>query len=126
MFLLALGIFGMIYQMIFTDKNYKYPESLIYVSAIYTFCILTFAIVNTIKYHKKENYILSAAKMLSFAVALMSLFTLQTIMISSFGAEEVNFRRLMNRIFGIVILLSVLLMGIFMIKRANKELKNNL
>jgi hypothetical protein len=50
-----------------------------------------------VKYRKMDEPVFSAAKMLSFSAALMSILTLQTPMISRFGEVD-SFRQALSRL----------------------------
>ena len=116
---------GMIVLMVLTDSGYSYPGYVIYLSALYTFCTVILAIVNLVKFRKLGSPILSAAKVLSFVAALMSLLGLQTAMISKFSTEGENFRRMMNAITGGGVWFAVILTAVYMLlhSRKMKEMK---
>jgi ABC-type Fe3+-siderophore transport system permease subunit len=120
MFALNLGMAGMIFQMAIQNKVNEYTNLLVYASAIYTFYYMSMAIINLVKFRKMESPVLSAAKMLSFAAAIMSMFTLQTVMLSHYGAGENN--QAVNAISGGCVFLAVLFSAISMAVRANREL----
>ena len=92
LFLLNMPMGGMIVLMVLTDSGYSYPGYVIYLSALYTFYTIILAIVNLVKFRKLGSPILSAAKILNFVAALMSLLGLQTAMISQFstGGESAS------------------------------------
>ncbi len=122
MFLVNIAMSGMAIQMIWQNKSTAHSEIMTIASAAFTFYSLTVAIINLQKYRKTETPILSAAKMLNFACALMALFTMQSAMMTSFGGDG-NFRMIMNTITGCVVLILVFGLAIYMIRRANKLLK---
>ena len=98
---------------------------MIYLSALYTFYTIILAIVNLVTFRKLGSPILSAAKVLSFVAALMSLLGLQTAMISQFSTEGEAFRRRMNAITGGAVWFSVILIAVYMLLRSRnmKEVK---
>ena len=117
---------GMIVLMVLTDSGYSYPGYVIYLSALYTFYTVILAIVNLVKFRKLGSPILSAAKVLNFVAALMSLLGLQTAMISQFSTEGENFRRMMNTITGSGVWFAVILTAVYMLlhSRKMKEVKS--
>lgn len=123
MFLLNLTVMGLVIQMVWQNKSFTYPGLLIYASAAYTFYCFGMAIFNMIKYRKLERPVMSAAKMISFACAITSILTLQTAMLTEFGAGQPIFTRVMNSLTGFVVCTTVFILAIYMIKRANKEIK---
>ncbi|MCM1382365.1 MAG: hypothetical protein NC192_10530, partial [Muribaculaceae bacterium] len=122
MFALNIAMGGMTVQMIWQNRYYEYKGYIIYISALYAFYSLIMAIVNIVKFSKRNNAILSAAKILALAGALMSMFALQTAMFSAFGGSA-EFQRLMNTLTGGAVCLITVGMALFMIVRANICLK---
>ncbi|MCM1006382.1 MAG: hypothetical protein NC485_00350 [Ruminococcus flavefaciens] len=123
MLALNIAMTGMTIQMIWRNRGYEYRGYMIYISALYAFYCFINAVVNVIKFAKINNPILSSAKILSLAGALMSMFALQTAMFSAFGGGE-NYQRLMNTITGGVVCTMVLCMAVFMIVWSNRNLKS--
>lgn len=123
MFLLNCAMVGMVFQMIWQNKSYNYSGTMIYVSAMYTFYSFTMAVVNIIKFRRLNNPVLSAAKMINFAGALMSLFALQTAMFTQFGGAD-EYRQLMNIITGGSVCFIVIIEAVYMILHANTKIKN--
>jgi hypothetical protein len=121
MFVLNVGMAGMIVQMVLKNVNSEYSTLMVYASAVYTFYYMIMAIINMVRFRKMDNPVLSAAKMLSFTGAIMSMFTLQTVMLSHYGTGTNT--QFVNALFGGAIFLAVLFMAIFMVVRANRELK---
>ena len=126
LFLLNMPMGGMIVLMVLTDSGYSYPGYVIYLSAMYTFYTIILAIVNLVKFRKLGSPILSAAKILNFVAALMSLLGLQTAMISQFSTEGDDLRRMMNALTGGGVWFSVILIAVYMLlhRRKTKEVKS--
>ena len=126
LFLLNFPMGGMITLMVLTNSGYSYPGYVIYLSALYTFYTVILAIVNLVKFRKLGSPILSAAKVLNFVAALMSLLGLQTAMISQFSNEGENFRRIMNALTGSGVWIAVILTAVYMLlhSRKMKEVKS--
>lgn len=124
LFALNLAMVIMIIQMVWQNKGYHYPGLAIYATAAYVFYSLIIAIINMVKFRKMDHPILSAAKILSVAGALMSVLTLQTAMISQFGGDD-SFRRIMNTVTGAGVSLIVFGMAVFMVVRTNGALEKN-
>ena len=120
LFLLNIPMGGMIVLMVLTDSGFSYPGYVIYLSALYTFYTIILAIVHLVEFRKLGSPILSAAKVLNFVAALMSLLGLQTAMISQFSTEGEAFRRRMNAITGGGVWFSVILIAVYMLLRSRK------
>lgn len=123
MLVLNLSLTGIVFQMVWQNKGYSYPGILIFVAATYTFYTVTVSIIDLIKYSKYKSPVLSAAKAIRFAAALVSLLSLETAMLVQFGDDE-NYRRLMTALTGSGVCIIVLGMSIYMISKSNKEIKN--
>lgn len=123
MLALNIAMTGMTVQMIWRNRGYEYKGYMIYISAMYAFYCFINAAVNVVKFAKINNPILSSAKILSFAGALMSMFALQTAMFSAFDTSGAEYQRLMNTITGGVVCTLVLCMAIFMIIWSIRNLK---
>ena len=120
LFLLNLPMGGMILLMVLTNAGYSYPGYVIYLSAIYTFYTLITSIINLSRFRRLGSPILSAAKVLNFITALMSILGLQTAMIAQFSTEGDDFRKMMNAITGSATWLSVILTAVYMLCRSKK------
>ena len=81
----ALGVIAV--EIVQHGHSYHYPGTLIYVAALHAFYSLTLAVTNAAKYRKFNSPVLSAAKMVNLTTALVSIFTLETAMLSSFGGS---------------------------------------
>ena len=115
LFLLNIPMGGMIVLMVRTNSVFSYPGSIIYLSALYTFYTMVTLVLNLVKFRKLGSPILSAAKVLNFIAAMMSILGLQTAMISRFSENGESYRKMMNAItggfvYGIVILIAVIML----------------
>ena len=120
LFLLNLPMGGMISLMVLTSSGYSYPGYVVYLSAMYTFYTLVTSLINLVRFRRLGSPILSAAKVLNFIAALMSILGLQTAMIAQFSAESNGFRQMMNAITGAAIWISVILTAVYMLCRSKK------
>ena len=115
LFLLNIPMGGMIVLMVRTNSGFSYPGYIIYLSALYTFYTMITSTLKLAKFRKLGSPILSAAKVLNFIAAMMSILGLQTAMISRFSENGERYRKMMNAItggfvYGIVILIAVLML----------------
>ena len=82
-----LALSGAVLMIIYQNRGYRYHGVLIYIMAAYTFYITVNAIRNLIKYKKLGSPVMSMAKIISMAAALVSMLSLETAMLSEFGAD---------------------------------------
>lgn len=122
MFLLNSAMVGMIVLMIRDGESAVYPGFIIYAQAAYTFYILTFAIINIIKYRKNHTPIIAASKSINLAGAVMSLFILQVAMVNEFGGSD-SFKLIINTLTGTIT--SFITIGIAIFMLINSKSKNN-
>lgn len=121
LFLLNIPMGGMILLMVLTDSGYSYPGYVIYLSALYTFYTMFLSVVNIVKFRKLGSPILSAAKVLNFIAALMSVLGLQTAMIAQFSTDSDHFRQIMNAITGGGIWAAVILTAVIMLYQSKRN-----
>lgn len=119
---LALGV--IVTYIVWQNRGFVYHEILTIAMAAYTFFTMSMAIVNVLKYRHHESPELLAVKTINLTAALVSLLSLETAMLSAFGSEDdAAFRQIITAATGAVVCLLVLSMAIYMIVRANREIK---
>lgn len=112
--ILTIAIIGMGMYMIYDQKAVEYPGHIIYAAAGYTFYNLAFAVINIVKYRKLKNPVYSASKVITFAAALVSLFSLQISMFEAFGDDRV-LQMNMNILTGCIVFVIVAAAAVIMI-----------
>lgn len=121
---LALGI--VVTFVVQQNRGFEYGGYLIYVMAIYAFYTMISSVINVVKYRRYNSPVLSAAKAVNLTAALVSMLSLETAMISQFGAaEDPMFRLIMTAVTGFAICAFVLGMAVFMIIKATKKIRNS-
>lgn len=124
MFFLNVAMTGMLIQMIWQGQGYTYPGFTVYAFAAYAFYCLISAMIKWVKYRNIANPTFSASKNIKLAKALMSLFTLQTVLISQFGTEmSAMTKTIMNSMTGILVCASVFALAVLMVVRATEEIR---
>ena len=92
--------------------------------AAYTFATFTLAVYNLIRYRKYHSPVFSAAKIISFTAAMVSMLTLERTMLTVFAQEtQPVFDRYMLCATGSLVVLTVLGMAIYMIRKSTEELR---
>lgn len=115
---------GVVVLIVHKNNGFEYSGNLIYAMALYAFYAVILAVINVIKFRKLGSPVISAAKVINFTAALVSMLSLETAMLAQFGgAKEVMFRRIMTGATGGVVCAAVLGAAIFMIVHATKQLK---
>lgn len=121
---LNLILTGAVLMILYQDKGYEYNGVLIYVMALYTFYTTTHAIIDLVKYRKLGSPVMSTAKVISLAAALVSMLSLETAMFSQFGGDmPKDAQRLMIALTGGGVSLAVISLSVYTIIQANRKLK---
>ena len=105
-------------------NGYHYPGTLVYAVALHAFYSLILAVVNTIRYRRSCSPVLSAAKAVDLATALVSIFNLETALLSQFGREDETFRLTMTACTAFAVCVLVLGGAVYMITRSGGAQKN--
>lgn len=79
---------GMVMLVLRRGEGFVYPGYLIYAMALYDFYTMTMAVVNLVRSRRQKSPVLTAAKVINAAAALIAMLSLETAMITQFGAEE--------------------------------------
>ena len=118
---LALIIFFMVYW----NRTFEHHMITTIAMAAYTFTALTTAIINVIKYRKYNSPVFSASKAISLAAALVSMLTLESTMLTTFGdgTMTVVAQKWMLGATGGAISVLIVATAIYMIVIGTKKLK---
>ena len=118
---LALIIFFMVYW----NRTFEHHMITAIAMAAYTFTAFTVAIVNVIKYKKYNSPVFSASKAISLAAALVSMLTLESTMLTTFGdgTMTVVAQKWMLGATGGAISVLIVATAIYMIVVGTKKLK---
>jgi len=123
LFLLNQALAGMVIFMVHQNRGFDYPGLLIYLMALYSFYSVIIAVINLIKFRKHKSPVLSAAKVISFVAAMVSILSLETAMLARFGGDDEALRAIMTEISGGGICSIVIFMAVFMVAKSTRELK---
>ena len=120
---LALAL--MIFFMVYWNRTFNHHEITTIALAAYTFTSLTLAIISNIKYRKYNSPVYSASKAISLASACVSMLTLESTMLTTFGDGTMTLtgQRILLGLSGGVISVFIIAMAIYMIVQANKKIK---
>lgn len=118
---LALMVFFMVYW----GRTFHHHMITAIAMAAYTFTSFTIAIVSMVRFRKYESPVFSASKAISLASALVSMLTLTSTMLSTFGdgTMELLTRRILLGMTGGAVSLTVTAMAIYMIVQGTRKLR---
>lgn len=124
--LMNLTLALMVFFMVYWNRTFHHHEITTIALATYTFTSLTVAIVNIVKYRKYNSPVYSASKAISLASACVSMLTLESTMLTTFGDGTISLteRRILLGLSGAVISVFIIAMAIYMILQATKRINS--
>lgn len=122
--IMNLALTGMVILVVLKDEGFNYAGYLIYIMALYAFYSITFAVKNVVKYRRYHSPVMSAAKVLRLAAALVSMLALETAMLAQFGAADDQLsRKIMTACTGCGVCAIILGVAVYMICHATKMIQ---
>lgn len=121
--ILIFALSGAVFMILYRNKGFVYNGIMIYVMALYAFWSISFAIVNLVKNRKFGSPIMSMAKTVNMAAALVSMLSLETAMFSEFEGMPPEGQRLMTALTGAGVSIIVISMSVYSIVKNSKEIK---
>ena len=124
--LMNLALALIIFFMVYWNRTFEHHMITAITMAAYTFTALTTAIVNVIKYRKYNSPVYSASKAISLAAALVSMLTLESTMLTTFGdgTMTATTQKWLLGATGGAISALIVATAIYMIVVGTKKLKN--
>ena len=122
--IMNLAVTIIIFFIIYWNRTFYHHQITTIAIAAFTFYSLTNAIVQVVKYRKYNSPVFSATKALSLIASSVSMITLTTTMLTTFGTDEVmEFKPIMQLAIGVVVAIFIIIVAIFMIVGASKKRK---
>lgn len=123
--LMNIALSGVVVLVVRQNQGFHYPGYLIYVVAMYAFYNIITAVRDVVKYREYRSPVVSAAKAIKLATALVSMLSLESAMLMTFdtGENPPFFRRVMTATTGGCVCLLVLGMAIHMIVKSTGQLR---
>lgn len=121
---LNLAVTMMIFFIIYFDRTFYHHQITTIALAAYTFITFSLSIYNFIKYRKYKSPVYQAAKSINLVAACVSMMTLTTTMLTTYGTEDIiEFKKILLTCVGIIISLFILIIAIQIIIFTNKKIK---
>ncbi|MBE6694218.1 MAG: hypothetical protein E7589_05600 [Ruminococcaceae bacterium] len=123
---MTMALSLMVFFMVYWGRTFIHHMITTIAMAAFTFTSFTFAIINVVRYRKYNSPVYSAAKAISFASACVSMLTLESTMLTTFGATgEMTAleQRIMLGASGGAISAFIIAMAVYMIVKSTKKLK---
>lgn len=120
--LMHLTLTGIVFQMINWNRAEEQGQILVIATAAFAFYKFTNSFWDIAKDRKHPHPVDSSIRMLNLAQAIFAIFSLQASMFHTFGTGE-TWEHLLNIITGCTVCLLIVSMGIYMIRRSNREIR---
>ena len=122
---LSFSLVGTVILAFIKDRGTVFPLVAMLAIATYTFTKITLATIKWIKARKSTSAKMLTLRNISFANALVSIYSLQRSMLVSFDGMTATEIRIMNVATGSAVCLAVFLLGFNLVQfKTNKELSN--
>ena len=120
-----LALTLIIFFMVYWNRTFDHHEITTIAMAAYTFTAFTTAIVNIVRYRKYNSPVYSASKAISLAAASVSMLTLTSTMLTTFGngTMTLTHRRIMLGAVGGAVSAFVIVMAVYMIAQSTKKIR---
>lgn len=118
---LDIAMCAAVTQMVLSERTVVHEGVMIFVSAMYTFYKAITAVTNLVKARNVNDPIVQSLRNVNIADALISVISLETAMLASFGQGEDL--KALQALTGFAVCAITVAIGIIMIIRANSRLK---
>lgn len=122
--ILNVAVSVIIFMVIVQKQTIEYHMIVTIGLAAFTFYCFVMAIINLVKYRERKNPVYAAIKRIDMVKAIVSIFTLQVAMLTTFnGQGESIDMGIMNTLTGLAVMISILTIGVKMIAGAKSDFK---
>lgn len=120
--LMHLTLIGIVFQMVNWNRVEESGEIMIIATATFAFYKFISSFIDLAKDRKHTRPMDSSVRMLELSQAIFAIFSLQAGLLHTFGTGE-SWEHWLNLAVGCIVCLLTVAMGIYMIRRANREMK---
>lgn len=118
-----IAVVLIIFFIIYCGRTFYHHEITTIALAAYTFLAFTIAIVNMVKFKKLNSPVYSATKTISLVAACVSMMTLTTTMLTTFGGEDMQeTKTLLLSLVGAAVSIFILTISIYIIVTSKRKL----
>ena len=122
--LMNLALAVVVTFLIIWEQAVKHHMIITIAMATFTFLTFAFAIVDLVRYRKYQSPIYSAAKIINLIAGCVSMLTLETAMLTTFGTTESPlFRQIILAATGVAVIGFAIVMALIMIIKGSRQLK---
>lgn len=120
--LMHLTLTGIVFQMLNWNRADEQETIMIIATAIFAFYKFISSFIDIAKDRKHTHPIDSSVRMLELSQAIFAIFSLQASLLHAFGTGE-SWEHWLNTIVGCTVCLLIVAMGVYMIRRGNREIR---
>lgn len=122
--LMNLALAVVVTFLIIWEQSVKHHMITTIAMATFTFLTFTFAIIDLVRYRKYQSPIYSSAKIINLIAGCVSMLTLETAMLTTFGTTESPlFRQIILAATGVAVIGLAIVMALIMIIKGSRQLK---
>lgn len=122
--LMNLALAVVVTFLIIWEQGVKHHMITTIAMAAFTFLTFTFAIIDLVRYRKYQSPVYSAAKTINLIAGCVSMLTLETAMLTTFGTTESPlFRQIILAATGVAVIGLAIVMALIMIIKGSRQLK---
>ena len=121
--LMHLTLTGIVFQMVNWNRAEDQGQIMVIATAAFAFYKFISSFIDLARDRKHTHPVDSSVRMLEFSQAIFAIFSLQASMFHTFGTGE-PWEHWMNLGTGCAVCLLIVSMGIYMIRRGNREIRN--
>ena len=124
MMLLNIAVSVIMFMVIVKKQTIEYHMIVTIGLAAFTFYCFIMAIINMVKYRERTNPVYATIKRIDMVKAIVSIFTLQVAMLTSFSGQGAAIdQRFMNTMTGIAVTIAINTIGAMMLAGVKKDFK---
>ena len=120
-----LVLMAVLVQVLQSKGSFRYPGPLIYLMAAYAFWAVSSAAIKLVRWHRRGDPRMSAARAISMTASMVSLLSLEIAMIHRFDNGDTSFDRVMIFFTGLAVCMIELGMALYMIRQGTRQLRQS-
>lgn len=124
LFLINVAVSGMMFLLLNERTAVGYHEITVITLAAYTFSALAFSIFGTAKYARADDHVFTCCKTISLVCANVSMVTLSSTMLATWGAENHTLRKVIMPLLCGTVAILIIVYALVLIHTANERLRS--
>lgn len=122
--IMNVALSGVVTLTVLSYKVTEHHEITVIAMAAYTFTALTLAIISIVKFRKYGSPVFMAVKAIALITATVSLLSLESSMLTTFGGEDPLFNRIMLAATGAAVMLGTIFISVYITVTASRRIRS--